>query len=86
MADIHRRSKQPGPNGQLWDAELIDVTEAKEPWSEYSLDDGTIVRVKNVILEIWRFVDQYDAQGNPVYSVKGSPMITVIAPQQLKKK
>lgn len=86
MVDIHRRSKLPGPNGQLSDAELIDVTESKEPWSEYSLDDGTIVRVKNILLEVWRFVDQYDQQGNPVYMVKGNPMISVIAPQQLKKK
>lgn len=86
MVDIHRRSKFPGPNGQLSDAELIDVTESKEPWSEYSLDDGTIVRVKNIILEVWRFVDQYDPQGNPVYLVKASPIINVTAPQQLRKK
>lgn len=86
MPDIRRRTKVPGPNGQLIDAEQIDVTDSKEPWSEYHLDDGSTLKIKQVLLEVWRLVDQYDPDGNPVYFIKGSPVMNVIAPQIMKKK
>ena len=53
----------------------IEVLDAKERWSEYRLADGTTMRVKSVVIAIFREEDQKSADGEPVYSMK-STMIT----------
>ena len=68
------------------DAELMEIEETKENWSEYRLADGSIIRVKQVAMEIWRVDDMYDPEGNPQYVVKSAGIMSVTAPETLKKK
>ena len=53
----------------------VEVLEAKERWSEYRLADGTILRLKPVIIAIFRAEGQYAQDGEPVYNMK-STLIT----------
>lgn len=53
----------------------IEVLEAKERWSEYRLADGTMMRVKSVVIAVFRDQDQKSPDGEPVYSMK-STLIT----------
>lgn len=68
------------------DAVLVDVIQAKEPWSEYTLSDGSIIKMRSIVAEVWRVTNEYDAEGNPTYVIKAAGMMNVMAPEQLKKK
>jgi hypothetical protein len=76
----------PAPGQPPRDAELMEVEEAKEQWSEYRLSDGSILRIKQVATEIWKIDDLYDQEGNPQYVVKSAGILNVIAPEKLKKR
>lgn len=50
----------------------IDVVEAKETWSEYRLADGTILRIKPVMLAVSRLGEGVPDSGEPVYETKST--------------
>ena len=50
----------------------IDVLEAKEAWSEYRLADGTILRVKPIMISVTRLDDAKTTDGEPVYTMKST--------------
>lgn len=79
-----RRGKIPH-NGALRDAELVDMMETKEPWSEVSLADGSLVRSKVVVSEVWKVTGEYDPNGDPVYVVKAQIVTSTVAPEHLRK-
>lgn len=82
-----RRTKvQLTPGGPFVDAVEVPVVESTERWSEYKLEDGTIIRLKQVVLEISKVPGQYDAEGNPFYVTKAQPVAAVAyVREQLKK-
>lgn len=73
---------QPEPK----EAELIDLEESKEGWSEYKLADGVTIRLKQVVTEVWRILGEFDVEGNPQYFVKSVGVMNVLAPEDMKKK
>lgn len=79
------RRKMPGPGGSMVDAELVEVQNSQESWSQYLLGDGTNLKVKVVVTEVWRAEDKYDNEGNPVYIVKSGNILVVNAPDNLRK-
>lgn len=60
----------------------IKITDQKEPWSEYDLDDGAKLRIKPVVIEV-RKADEKGPDGNYLYHVKANLIIDV---QQAYKK
>lgn len=64
-----------GSNGSLHNTTEIDMVEAKETWSVYRLSDGTTLRIKPVMIAVFRADGQQTADGEPVYSMK-STLIT----------
>ncbi len=73
-------------NGQDVDAELVDVSQTSERWNEYLLDDGTILKVKLVLTNVYRVTGQHDAEGNPVYILQSTNVVSTNAPENLRKK
>lgn len=57
----------------------IDVLEAKETWSEYRLADGTVLRVKPVMIAVTRVVDAQSVDGEPLYNMKSTLVTDVRA-------
>jgi hypothetical protein len=53
----------------------IEILEAREKWSEYRLADGTVLRLKPVMIAIFRNNGQYTPDGDPIYNMK-STLIT----------
>jgi len=68
------------------EAELVDLEESKEGWSEYKLADGVTIRLKQVVTEVWRILEEFDPEGNPQYFVKSVGVMTVLAPESAKKR
>lgn len=83
-----RRTKvQVVPGGPFIDGVEVSVDESSEKWSEYKLEDGSVVRLKQVVLQIIRPDGQYDPEGNPLYTVKAQPVLSVVhVPDRLKKR
>ena len=78
------RRKIPYKN-ELKEAELIDVQQAREEWNQYLLADGSVVKIKIVVTEVWRIEREYDGDGNPVYIVRSGNVMGVTAPDALRK-
>jgi hypothetical protein len=53
----------------------IEVIDAKERWSEYRLADGTTMRIKSVVIAVFRDDGHPTPDGEPVYNMK-STLIT----------
>ena len=84
MAPIRRKiTVQPGQPPK--EAELVEVTNAQEAWNQYLLSDGSVLRTKAVVTEVFRLVDEYDADGNPVYVLRSGGVLVVNAPDSLRK-
>lgn len=50
----------------------VEVLEARESWSEYRLADGTVLRVKPVMIAITRVTGAEAVDGEPVYNMKST--------------
>lgn len=74
----------PLPDSPLVDGNEVAIQESTERWSEVQLEDGTVIRVKPMVLSAVRIQGQYDADGNPAYSIKLTPVVHIIAPDLLK--
>jgi hypothetical protein len=70
------------PRGKM---EPRDVVAAKDGWSEYTLTDGSVIRLKAMLVDAKRAVDQYGDDGNPTYVFQFVVANQVIAPDNLKK-
>lgn len=57
---------------------LIEVTDSKEPWSEYTLEDGTKIRLKQTLVNVIRLDNRKNQNGEPVYSIQSQPAMSVI--------
>ena len=74
------------PGGPLVNGMEVPVEESTERWSEYKLEDGSVIRLKQVLMEIIR-TEGYDPEGNPMYVVKAQPIVSVVeVPDRLKRK
>ena len=75
------------PSGEKAEAVEVQVDESTERWSEFQLQDGTVIRVKATILSAARIEGQYDATGNPAYQMNISPVVTIVSvPERFRKK
>lgn len=85
MPPIKRKIPSP-PDGQLREAELVPVKSSSEHANVYELEDGSLISLKVVVTEIWRIEGVYDADGNPAYITKSGNVVTVTAPENLRRR
>ncbi|AIA31974.1 hypothetical protein [Leptospirillum ferriphilum] len=64
----------------------VKVTFSKENWADYTLDDGTTIKLRPIVSDIYRVENEYDMEGNPLYVVKSANMMAVTSPEELKRK
>lgn len=73
--------------GKMVPGREVPVSGGTQKWSEFELEDGTIIRAKVDIITAVRVKDQYDPVGNPVYVLNAAPVIGVVhTPTELRKK
>ena len=80
-----KKRKIPTPDGREVDAVFMPFQQGAEHWNEYLVDDGTVVRIKLVVTEILKVEGEYDQQGNPIYVVQSTSVMSVNAPENLMK-
>lgn len=72
--------------GQEMMAEDVPFEAEREGWNTYILEDGTTLKLKTVLAEVLRVDGVYDPSGNPMYVVNANPVVSVNAPEALKKR
>ena len=83
---MERKTKIPNPlTGELVEATEIGHRSSGEHWNEHLLDDGTVVRVKLIVTNIYRVDDGYNDKGEPVYMIESNNVVSISVPQELKK-
>jgi hypothetical protein len=81
-----RKVKVNLPNVGQVDATEVGLIESVERWTELKLEDGSVLRVKPVIMTVLRIEGHYDNQGNPMYGIQGGQAMAVAsAPEHLRK-
>lgn len=65
------------PSDAMQDANEIEMLEAKENWSIYRLADGTTMRIKPVMIAVFRAEGQQGPAGEPVYNMKSTVITDV---------
>jgi hypothetical protein len=70
--------------GREVDATPVDFKTIKEEWNEYHVSDGTTLKLKVVLTDVYR-LNEYDQDSNPVYVVKSSNVLSSSVPEHLKK-
>ena len=72
--------------GREVDATEVEFQTRKEDWNEYQLMDGSSVKIKLVVTDIFRVPDEYDNERNPVYVVRYKNVLAIRSPDNLKRK
>ncbi len=70
--------------GREVDATEVDIKAIKEQWDEYQAEDGTVLRLKVVVSNVYR-LDEYDPDSNPIYVIKSSNVLSSSVPEHLKR-
>jgi hypothetical protein len=68
------------PIDSMQDANEVEMLEAKENWSVYRLADGTTLRIKPVMIAVFRADGQQGPGGEPVYNMKSTVITDVRVP------
>jgi hypothetical protein len=78
---------QQQPGGPFFEGYEVGIRESTERWTEMTLEDGSVLRVKPMTVGAIRIDGQWDQSGNPVYALKGGPNISTLVsvPEHLKK-
>jgi hypothetical protein len=58
----------------------VEVVDSKERWSEYRLADGTMMRIKSVVIAVFRENGQQTQDGEPIYNMKSTLITDIRAP------
>lgn len=81
-----RPKKRVPYKGKEVEATPVSPTSTNEYWNQYFLEDGSVIRMKLVATEFARIDGEYDDDGNPVYSIKSTNVVSVETPEELKRR
>jgi hypothetical protein len=85
VADKKIKANVPGV-GDALDAIEVPISDTTERWTEVTLEDGSVIRVKPVVIAAARVEGKYDQEGNPIYSLRLSQVMVVASvPERLRK-
>lgn len=60
----------------------VEVEDEEEHWNKYTLEDGTVIRVKVVLTQAGKSVDKPipESGGEPLYHVRTDTVVDTIVP------
>ena len=71
--------------GASFKMQVVDIVESDEKWNTYTLEDGTVLKVKQVVVQAGKSIDKPipGSNGEPLYHVKTQTLVTTIVPKEL---
>ncbi len=83
MPDMKRQV--PLPNVGMVEGVDVPIREVTERWTEITLEDGTVLKIKPNVISVTRIDSHYDQEGNPFYALASNQVMTVNVPAHLRK-
>lgn len=80
-----RKVKVNMPGLGIVDGTEVPITESTERWTDIKLEDGTVLRLKPIIMAVTRLDGRFDPQGNPMYAVQASQAMVATSPDHLRE-
>jgi len=75
------------PDGKVVEGVDVPIEVSNDRWSDITLEDGSVIRIKALVVSVIRIDGQYDQDGNPLYVVKSSTTTAIAsAPEELHRK
>src|SRR5712691_2839980 len=75
------------PDGKVVEGVDVPIEVSNDRWSDITLEDGSVIRIKALVVSVIRIDGQYDQDGNPLYVVKSSTTTAIAsAPEELRRK
>ncbi len=71
--------------GRNVEGQPVSFATTREDWNEYAFEDGSVLRMKTILLEVVR-LDEYSDDGDPIYQFKAHQIMGIRAADALKKK
>lgn len=71
---------------EVVEATPVEINQANEYFNQYFLEDGTVLKMKLVATKIFRLDGRFDQEGNPVYFVQSTNVLSANCPEHLKKR
>jgi len=71
--------------GKVYPGDTVAFESNSEPFSQYTLADGTTLKAKMILVDAVR-LETHDEQGNPVYQFQFQQILGIVAPDSLKRK
>ena len=76
MAERKVKFQMSGEDVEAWD---VPIEESTERWTELTLEDGAILRVKVVVSNVLRIPGKKDNDGNPLYAIKSTNALVLLS-------
>ena len=71
--------------GNPVEGDPVEIVNSSEPWSEYELEDGTVLRIKFVLGAAYRLKNRWNEDGEPLYVTKAQTVVMARVPDDLKR-
>lgn len=81
MAGTIRKKIRDEETGEEVVGTVLDVVESRETYSRILLEDGTLIRVRPVIVEVVR-IERMSEDGKPAYKIDGQLVMSVHPPEE----
>ena len=81
-----KKAKKGIPSSSGGETIPVAIKESSETWSVITLEDGTLLRIRPVIVEVERAMGKFTEDGSPVYMIKSGMIIDTKSPDKLKRK
>ena len=69
-------------DGTSVEGQSVDFTPVSEVWNSYKLPDGTIIKLKTIVVEIYRLESIEPATGQHNYFVKHNTVVSALEPER----
>ena len=63
--------------GKQVEAIEIEVVRSSEPWSEHQLADGKVLMCKDIIMAVYKLVDEKNPDGSPIYNFQTHRVVRI---------
>jgi hypothetical protein len=61
----------------------VEIIDKKNPWSDFTLADGTVIRIRPDLVNASRELGKYNPQGQPTYHFSVGVSVAIVAPPAL---
>lgn len=72
--------------GNEEEARRVYVNSMREEWNQYMLEDGTVLRMRTILHDVYRLSHKFTPDGDPIYVVKTSNIVSPDVPAGLKRR